>query len=362
MTSKKVTIYDIADTLGISVGTVYRALHNTGRINAVTKEKVLQKAAELGFTPNRSAQGIRRAPITIGVLLCCPITHFLDEIQAGIEYEFSSIAEYNFFYSLHVLPPLNAEDCSELICDHLKTFREKRYNGVILFLSGSAEKCAQELEELERSNIPMVCIVNDLPYRNRVAFVSADGYCSGRMAAQFLTLCSKKGPLAILTGDRSIYIHNENVSGFLSEIENTSFKTVDIYEHKDSPSIVASQLNQIFRHEPHYTGLYITSAASIIACPMLMTLNKKKNLKVVSTDLFYQTKEAINQGVINSAIFQNPFLQGRKSVSCIYKYLQNNLESGNVKITPQMVMRSNIDLYHISLSDNLQNNESSESE
>ena len=38
---KKATIYDIANELGISVGTVYRALHNTGRINEQTKKKVL---------------------------------------------------------------------------------------------------------------------------------------------------------------------------------------------------------------------------------------------------------------------------------------------------------------------------------
>lgn len=49
--SKKVTIQDIADALGISRNTVSKAINNTDGIADGTKEKILQKAVEMGYRP-----------------------------------------------------------------------------------------------------------------------------------------------------------------------------------------------------------------------------------------------------------------------------------------------------------------------
>ena len=47
--NKKVTIQDIADALGISRNTVSKAINNSDGISELTKEKVLQKAIEMGY-------------------------------------------------------------------------------------------------------------------------------------------------------------------------------------------------------------------------------------------------------------------------------------------------------------------------
>ena len=46
---KKVTIQDIADELGISRNTVSKAINNADGLADVTREKILQKAAEMGY-------------------------------------------------------------------------------------------------------------------------------------------------------------------------------------------------------------------------------------------------------------------------------------------------------------------------
>ena len=187
MNEKKPTIYDLAASLNISVGTVYRALHGTGRISQATKNRVLEKAAEMNFKFNQSAQGLSRAPITIGVVLCCPVVPFLNEIHDGIVYEFSSLSQYNVYSDIRIMPPVNTEDCAGQITECLSEFQSKNYAGVILFLSGSHRKCDESLCSLETAGIPMVCLINDIPYKNRVSFVSADGYCAGRIAAELLS-------------------------------------------------------------------------------------------------------------------------------------------------------------------------------
>ena len=46
---KKVTIQDIADSLGFSRNTVSKAINNSGGLADATREKILQKAVELGY-------------------------------------------------------------------------------------------------------------------------------------------------------------------------------------------------------------------------------------------------------------------------------------------------------------------------
>lgn len=347
MAEKKPTIYDLAESLNISVGTVYRALHNTGRISAVTKQRVLEKAAEMNFKLNQTAQALSRSPITIGVILCCPVAPFLDEIHAGISYEFAALSRYNVYSDIRVMPPMNADECPELISEYLLEFKEKGYAGIILFLSGSHHKCAGALEVMEEADIPMVCLINDIPMKNRKCFITADGYCAGRIAAEMLSMSCARQRIAILTGDSSIHIHRQNLSGFMAEAGNDLFAVTDVYEHQDRPERVEQQLIEIFRHQPAYQGLYITSASSITACPLLMDINRNRQVKVIATDLFPQIKVPLDEGVVTATIFQNPFLQGRKAVTSIYSYLQNEEPGETVKIAPQIVMRSNISLYHI---------------
>lgn len=58
---KKVTIQDIADALGISRNTVSKAINNTDGIADATREKILQKAAELGYKQFSYVQSLAAA-------------------------------------------------------------------------------------------------------------------------------------------------------------------------------------------------------------------------------------------------------------------------------------------------------------
>lgn len=46
---KKITVQDIANALGLSRNTVSKALNNTGTLAAETRQKILEKAAEMGY-------------------------------------------------------------------------------------------------------------------------------------------------------------------------------------------------------------------------------------------------------------------------------------------------------------------------
>ncbi|MGC0274952.1 LacI family DNA-binding transcriptional regulator [Pseudactinotalea sp. Z1739] len=72
---RRVTIYSIADALGISASTVSRAFSRPDLVKASVREEVLAKAQELGYSPNRAARGLATGRTGVLGLLVPDITN-----------------------------------------------------------------------------------------------------------------------------------------------------------------------------------------------------------------------------------------------------------------------------------------------
>ena len=66
--SKRVTIKNLAEEVGLSVCTINKALSGKPRISHETRQRVLDAALRLGYQPNRIAQALARRSICIGVV------------------------------------------------------------------------------------------------------------------------------------------------------------------------------------------------------------------------------------------------------------------------------------------------------
>src|SRR5258707_2279281 len=93
MDSNQVGVQELADSLGISRGTVDRALHNRSGVSVATKRKVLRAAEKLGYRPNLAARFLSSSKrITIGVAIPREVAYFYDEVREGI-FEAASVFE-----------------------------------------------------------------------------------------------------------------------------------------------------------------------------------------------------------------------------------------------------------------------------
>lgn len=83
---KRATIHDIARKLNIAASSVSRALNNSSKVSAATKELILKTAKELNYKQNSLASNLRKGQNqTIGVVVPRINQNFFSNVIAGLE-------------------------------------------------------------------------------------------------------------------------------------------------------------------------------------------------------------------------------------------------------------------------------------
>ncbi|MDA8595907.1 LacI family transcriptional regulator [Flavobacteriaceae bacterium] len=83
---QKITIKQIAQTLGVSISTVSKALNDSHEISLKTKEKIQAYAKEHNYKPNTNAVNLKnRSSKTIGIIIPNMLNHFFAQVFSGAE-------------------------------------------------------------------------------------------------------------------------------------------------------------------------------------------------------------------------------------------------------------------------------------
>ncbi|HEV7275028.1 MAG TPA: LacI family DNA-binding transcriptional regulator [Devosiaceae bacterium] len=118
------TIRDVAQAAGVSIGTVSKALNNSGTLRSETRDRVAAVAAELGFRPNDLAQALHRGQsFTVGLISNDSFGRFTMPIMEGLENVLSAERIAVFM--------CNATDDPERERQHLEQLMGKRVDGLV---------------------------------------------------------------------------------------------------------------------------------------------------------------------------------------------------------------------------------------
>src|SRR5277367_3621001 len=131
-TPKTAGIKDIAKALGISIGTVDRALHERSGVSEKTKARVLKMAEQLGYKPNLAAQALKlNRRLSIAAILPRHISHFFDPVRAGIRAAAAATVGMNIALEFEEYPRLGVGDS-----EAFDVASKRHYDGII-FLPGN---------------------------------------------------------------------------------------------------------------------------------------------------------------------------------------------------------------------------------
>lgn len=343
MDSRPVGIKDIARALGISIGTVDRAIHSRGGINSITRERVLKMAHTLGYKPNLAARYLKSPrQVRISVNLPARIGSFFDAVRSGIH---EAAGPFQAGVDLHFRthPALGQGD-EELFREAL----DEDTKGIII-APGHPGKLKVWIRRAAQKRIPVVCVSTDAPGTERLTAVSADPFVSGALAAELLQLTVRgSGTVAVFTGDLSTMDHSEKVRGFKQGLESlaASLKPASVSETHDDERVAYNETRKLIGREKSLKGIYVSTANSMTVVRALEELDAEHRITLITTDLFPELVPYIKSGRVLATLYQRPEAQGRMAFEALYKFLvEGKCPPHRLKLNPHIVMRSNLDLF-----------------
>ena len=198
-----VSMKENAKKCNVSVASVSKALNGYSDISEETRKMILKTASEMGYLPNSSARTLKtKRSYNIGVM-------FVDEAASGLTHD----------YFNHVLETFKrtAEErgyditftSGKISGQKLSYYEHCRYRGVDGVVIACVDFYADEVQELIRSEIPVVTI--DHVFDGNIAVVSNNG----QGMEDLVTYIYNQGHRRIA------YIHGDNTS--VTRIRLTSF-------------------------------------------------------------------------------------------------------------------------------------------
>jgi LacI family transcriptional regulator len=172
--SASVSVKDVAQRAGVSLGTVSNVLNRPERVGVATRERVLAAIDELGFVRNEAARQLRAGQSrTIGLLVLDVGNPFFTDMAAGVE-RAAALA------GLSVVLCNSGED-AEREDRYLSLLQEQRAYGILV--TPVTEKYTR-IDEIRKRGTPTVLV--DRGSSRRQCSVSVNDIVGGELAGAHL--------------------------------------------------------------------------------------------------------------------------------------------------------------------------------
>lgn len=143
------TLKDIAQRTGVSVNTVSLALRGSPRVGERTRERIIESARALDYTPNHAAQAlVTRRNMTVGLLLTDMTNPVLTQVAQKLEIELKAKGYVT------LLAASNGDGGEEERA--LSTFRSRQVDGVFVYPNHRRE--LDGIRRLAASGMPVVLL------------------------------------------------------------------------------------------------------------------------------------------------------------------------------------------------------------
>ncbi len=318
---KKVSIRDIAERAGVSIGTVDRVIHNRGRVSEKTREKVLQICEEMNYEPNLLAQRLAADKAYI-IATFTPRPRRDNSYWSfpleGINKATEEIAGYRvtvkqFFFDINDEESFRQESLNMLV---------SQPDGVLIAPIFHRE--AKDLaRKLDINNIPYVFIDSRIEGTNYLSYFAQDPFRSGYLAGRLIWFHLKKHSNVMVinfTADLENHLHlKQREAGLRQFMKEHNFKG-HIHSLNISPRDELLLSHKIYENMHHNTrGLFSTSSAHKVARSIRKI--RKKDLMFVGYDLTPDNVRYLNQGVIDVLLSQKPVSQGYGALRALFDHL-----------------------------------------
>jgi LacI family transcriptional regulator len=342
--NSKVTLHDIAEALGLSLGTVHRALHGQPGVNAVKKARVLQTAKALGYQPNLAARYLRsKRRLIISVNTPEEIASFYDAVRAGVQDESDPLK-------------LSGIELQHRTFTRLGVGEEQAFEGAlgarvdgILVVPGDLRAMEPLIRRASRAGIPVVTIINESPGVDKLTSVSVDTVGSGALVAELMgRFLQGTGKVVITSGDLRVPNHVHKVEAFEQTL-GSLFPAMKLFpaiqNHESEVEAYQKTLKFLSVHRD-LAGLYISTGNGAPVLRAVEDSGLKGKLAIIATNIFPALVGWIDSGAVVGTVYERPYAQARIAFRLLHDFVVNGAcPAAHVTLFPHLVMKSNLDRF-----------------
>jgi LacI family transcriptional regulator len=338
-------IHLIAELADVSIGTVDRALHGRPGINEVTRQRILQIAQQIAYTPNLAARAlsVSNANARIGVCIPREIHFFYDQLWSGVLDEARRTAQLGVQLVCRPVHTLGVDDT--------EAFRELMQSGVngIILTAGNPAGLKPLIDEAEKKGVRVLCVSTDAHESRRSSVVCVEPWLHGCLAGELLGKFLPPGSeVAVVAGMLSTEDHRRKTEGFSEAFPRhcPGAKIIEVIEGREDEDESFQKTFDLLGRMPSLAGLYVNTVNCLPVCRALGARGLAGKIKLITTDLFAEMSSYFQKGIITASIYQQPHRQGQTAV----RLMSDNLTSKTpfppiVHLSPGVVMSSNLHLF-----------------
>ncbi|MCR5760482.1 MAG: LacI family transcriptional regulator [Sphaerochaetaceae bacterium] len=262
-----VTIKNIAAAMGLSISAVSKALNNYPDINEYTKEAVVKKALEMGYSPNMIARNLVKSTSTsIGIVVRDTSTIYGELLKP--------LSEAALKRNLTIVMG-DSNRSKEREINHVKSMVASRVMGLII---APVDSDVEEIENLVGSRFPIVYLGGHVVKKDKNQVMVDAGY-GVKLAIDYLHELGHK-KIALVSDAKITESTKIKTGSFEDEMKKFGMVPKIFTDRINDGDLVAAgyrQVEEILEKAPDTTAIF--AVKDMLAAGVMQAL-KEKNISV----------------------------------------------------------------------------------
>lgn len=297
-------IDDVARLAGVSTATVDRVLNQRPGVRAVTVQRVLKAATELGYVLDPGLPAGALKPLRLAFLLPAGSNRFLAMLGRLIASSQDQLASFNMRARVDYIESFKPE----LLAQHLR--RIGREVDGVAFMALEHPTVREAVDWLAERGVPAVTLISDIANTRRVAYVGLDNRSAGRTAGYIIArfIGPRPAKVAMIAGSLSYRAHEEREMGFLHLFEELfpAIEVVGLREGHDDEARNYRQTKMLLAQHPDLAGIYNIGGGPEGIARALKEAGRQHDVVFVGHGLTPETRALLIEGAMDAVITQHP--------------------------------------------------------
>lgn len=341
---KRPTIQMVADSAGVSRGTVDRVLNKRANVSPEVFQRVMDALEKTGYLQPQQihAQAIEaQKNIHLGVVIPAWTGIFKIEILRGIQ---KARDEFE-----HKPVEITVAECQTDTCQEFMVTLDKFVaSGIqgIAICAPDVPTIKEKINKIMAKGIPVVTFNSDIVGSERLSFVGQNYYKSGRIAGELIhKLINNQGHIIASVGNLNFHGHKQRLVGFQDRMTEmgVSQDRITVVQTYNDYTRTYDKIKGLLGERDDIVAIYMANR-SISACAEAVKEHEKKGLiKIVCHDLARNTKLLLADGSVDFTISHDMVQQGYQPLCLLYEFLSTgSFSTEELSTTISIICSENI--------------------